>query len=305
MDVLTTITNQTCDCSTHAALPMHGPSKYIKAPIPSYSSLQELHLEPLPGLHKPNIDALYVQGIMSWIYSRLFQYLTPYSDPSMNREQGPVKFTDWEFYHAEKQYLENRLSIMDTEAPLSTLWEKVLELGDLKKTYCQCHVHREDRETNLLYQLNLHNTCGNRQLVNRVLLAKPSGFTALISSCMQIIGTSSQCNLLLYEVKPTTAGTFKVVELQSRPQPHDQMRCDHSDLYDNTMLHVCKNQLEEMSISQLLAFAKGKPMVEPTTDEDESLQEPGEESDSDDSTSSSGSYSIPDLVDSYYSCKIA
>ena len=87
---------------------------------------------------------------------------------------------------------------------------------------------------------------------------------------MQIIGTSSQCNLLLYEVKPTTAGTFQAVELQSRPQPHVQMRTNHSDLYDNTMVHVCQNQLEEMSISQLLAIAKGEPMVEPTTEEVES-----------------------------------
>ena len=52
VDVLNAVSNQTCDCSIHAALPMHGPSKYIKAPIPSYSSLQELHLQPLPGLHQ-------------------------------------------------------------------------------------------------------------------------------------------------------------------------------------------------------------------------------------------------------------
>ena len=31
-----------------------------------------------------------------------FQYLTPYSDPSMNREPEPVECSDWEFYHAEK-----------------------------------------------------------------------------------------------------------------------------------------------------------------------------------------------------------
>ena len=199
---------------------------------------------------------------MSWIYSRLFQYLTPYTDPSMNREQGLVKYSDWEFYHAEKHFLANRLSIMDSEVPLSTIWNRVLELGDLKKTYCQCQVHREDRETNLLYQLNLHNTCGNRQLVSRVLLAKPSGFTALVSSCMQIIGTSSQCNLLLYEVTPTTAGTFEAVELHCRPQPHLQMRTNHSDLSDNTMVHVCRDQQEKLSICNLLAQVKGEPMVE-------------------------------------------
>ena len=151
LHLLDTISNQTCDCSAHAALPMHGPSKYIKSPIPTYSSLQELHLQQLPGLHKPNLDDLYVRSVMSWIYSRLFQYLTPYSDPLMNREPGPVRCSDWEFYLAEKQFLENRLSIMNFEMPLTTIWEKVLELGDLKKTHCQCQVHREDREINLLY----------------------------------------------------------------------------------------------------------------------------------------------------------
>ena len=218
--------------ATIAALPMHGPSKYIKSPIPTYQQLQELHLQHLPGLHKPNLDDLYVRAVMSWIYSRLFQYLTPYTDPSMNREPGPVKCSDWEFYHTEKQFLENRLSIMDSDVPLSTIWERVLELSDLKKSYCRCKVHQEDRETNLLYQLQLHNTRENRKLVNRILQTKPSGFTALISSCMQIIGTSSQCNLLLYEATPTTAGTFEAVELHCRPQPHLQMRNNYNDLSD-------------------------------------------------------------------------
>ena len=59
-----------------------------------------------------------------------------------------------------------------------------------------------------------------------------------------------------------------------------------------------------MSICKLLALAKGEPMVEPTTDEDENFLESEEESDSNDSTSS-GAYSVPELVDSFYTCKIA
>ena len=304
VDLLDTISNQTCDCINHAAFPMHGPSKYIKSPIPTYQQLQELHLQHLPGLHKPNLDDYYVRAIMSWIYSRLFQYLTPYSDPSMNREPEPVKCSEWEFYHAEKQFLENRLSIMNFEAPLSTIWEKVLELGDLKKSYCQCKIHQEDRETNLLYQLKLHNTCGNRKLVNRILKSKPFGFTALISSCMQIIGTSSQCNLLLYEVTPTTAGTFEAVELHSRPQPHQEMRNNYSDLSDNTMVHVCRNNQEELSIYNLLAQVKGEEMVEVATDGVADFLDSEEESDSCDSTAGSTGSTIPDLVDSFNSCHI-
>ena len=300
-ELLDSISNQTCDCSTHAALPMHGPSKYIKASIPAYHTLQELHLKSLPGLHQPNLHDLYVRGVMSWIYSRLFQYLTPYSDPSMNREPGPVRCSDWEFYPPEKQFLENRLSIMNSEAPLQTIWEQVLELGDLKKTHCQCQVHREDRETNLLYQMKLHNTCGNRELVSKVLQSKPIGFTALISSCMQIIGTSSQCELLQYEVKPTRAGTFEAVELNSRPQPHTQIKDNYSDLSGDIMIHVCRDHQEELSISTLLAFVKGEPMVEIATDGVEDFLDSTRKSDSSSSTSGS---TIPDLVESFNSCHI-
>ena len=190
---------------------------------------------------------------------------------------------------------------MDSEAPLQTIWEQVLELGDLKKTHCQCQVHREDRETNLLYQMKLHNTCGNRELVNRVLQSKPLGFTALISSCMQIIGTSSQCELLQYEVKPTTAGTFKTVQLSSRPQPHIQMKENYSDLSGDIMIHVCRNHQEELSISTLLAFVKREHMVENATDGVEDFLDSTRKRDSSSSTSGS---TIPDLVDSFNSCKI-
>ena len=178
LQLLDSISNQTCDCCNHAALPMHGPSKYIKESIPAYHTFQELHLKSEPELqqHQPNLDDLYVRGVMSWIYARLFQYLTPYTEKSMNKEPGPVRCSVLEFYPAENQFLENRLSILHSDDPLQTIWEKVLQLGDLKKTHCQCQTHREDRETNLLYQLKLHNTCGNRDLVSKILRSKPLGF---------------------------------------------------------------------------------------------------------------------------------
>ena len=164
--------------------------------------LQQIHQGLDPVLSRPNLHELYVKAVSSWIYARLYQYLTPYTDPAMNKKPGPIRREDWEFYHSERQFLENQLCTMDTEVPLSTIWEKLLELGDIKKTYCQCEVHQEDREINLLYQLKLHNTAGNRQLISRVMKAKPLGFTAVISSCQQIIGTASKCSLLLYEVTP-------------------------------------------------------------------------------------------------------
>ena len=190
---------------------------------------------------------------------------------------------------------------MEAEVPMSAIWNKILELGDLKKTYYQCRAHQEDRETNLLYQLKLHNTVGNRQLISRVLQAKPLGFTALVSFHQQIIGTASQCNLLQYEVTPTTAGTFEAVEQFCRPQPHNQVKCDFCDFSDNTLVHVCKEQHEEPSISHLLKLVKEEAMVETTTDEVDNFLDSAEEGDSCDSTSSSG---VPDLVESYNTCLV-
>ena len=209
MDTLDSISNQTCDCVNHAKFPMHGPSKYIKAPIPTYSLLKKLHQAEEADLARPNLHSLYVKAISSWIYARLFLYLTPYTNPCMNQQPGPVRRSSLEFYTPERQFIENQLCTMEAEMPMSTIWSKIMELGDLKKSHCQCQEHQEDREVNLLYQLKLHNTVGNRHLINRVLEARPLGFTALISSCQQIIGTASQCNLLQYEVTPTTAGTFE------------------------------------------------------------------------------------------------
>ena len=65
MELLDTISTQTCDCSYHAKLPMHGPSKYIKEPIPTYEQLQQLHKEQDPTLMKSDLQALYVQAITS------------------------------------------------------------------------------------------------------------------------------------------------------------------------------------------------------------------------------------------------
>ena len=118
---------------------------------------------------------------------------------------------------------------------------------------------------------------------------------------MQIIGTSSQCKLLQYEVKPTTAGTFEAVELNSRPQPHIQMKDNYSDLSGYIMIHVCRDHQEELSISTLLALVKGEPMVEIATDGVEAFLDSEKESDSNSSTSG---FTIPDLVDSFNSCQI-
>ena len=97
----------------------------------------------------------------------------------------------------------------------------VNQLMDLKKAHCACEVHQADREINLLYQLRLPNASTNRDVIRRVLQEMPHGFSAVISSCQQIIGTAVACELHLYEVVPTEAGTFEAVKKSCVKQPHD------------------------------------------------------------------------------------
>ena len=115
------------------------------------------------------------------LYARLYQYLTPYTDPTMNKKIGLTKPLDWEFHHAERTYLENRLSLMETEVNWQTRHKKLQHLADLKKAYCACKTHQEDRVLNLLYQLKLHNTSENRKLIHTILQEQPQGFSAVIN----------------------------------------------------------------------------------------------------------------------------
>ena len=133
MELLDTINTQTCDCSNHGDLPLHGPSKHIREPIPTYEKMQQLHQQLNPDLTRSDLQELYVNTIISWIYARLYQYLTPYTDPAMNKKIGLPKPLDWEFHHAERTYLENRLSLMETEVNWQTRHKKLQHLADLKK----------------------------------------------------------------------------------------------------------------------------------------------------------------------------
>ena len=58
------------------------------------------------------------------------------------------------------------------------------------------------------------------------------------------------------------------------------MKNNYCDFADNTLVHVCRNQQEELSINNLLAQVKGESMVENATDGVESFLDSEEESDS-------------------------
>ena len=103
---------------------------------------------------RSNLKVLNVQAIISWIYTRLYQYLNLYTDPSMNKKVGAKsKPLDWEFHHAERMFLEKRLSMMELNIKNLTKMKYLEHLADLKRAFCACEVHQTDREVNLLYQL--------------------------------------------------------------------------------------------------------------------------------------------------------
>ena len=250
---------------------MHGPSKYIKEPIPTYDQMQQLHLELDPKLQRSDLQELYVNAIISWIYARLYQYVTPYTNPTMIKKVGYQKPMNWEFYHAERSYLENKISLMEDEVNYQTRLRKLEHLADLKKAYCACEIHQEDRVINLLYQLKLHNTSDNRKLIHKILKEQPQGFSAVVSSCLQIIGMANTCELILYEITSLNDGTFEAVQQASRKQPHTTVKDVFLDFVDTSFAYVCSNKGEQHTIHNLFSEVKGLSMVENATDGEESF----------------------------------
>ena len=256
MELWDTISTQTCDCSYHDKLPMHGPSKYIKESIPTYEQLQQLHKEQDPTLMKSDFQALYVQAITSWIYARLYQYLTPYTDPTANKQVQGTKPTELEFHHAEREYLDNKLSLMDMDSTYNARVEKLQHLSDLKKANCMCAVHQMNREVNLLYGLKLPNTLKNRTVIKQGLKFMPQGFTTLVSSCQQITGSASVCELIEYEVTPNGDGTFRVEHLAYCEQPHGAIKNTYIDFSGQSFVYVCQDEDEQHTIESLFAQIK-------------------------------------------------
>ena len=143
---------------------MHGPSKYIKETIPTYDKLHQLHEEQDAILVKSDFQALYVQAITSWIYARLYQYLTPYTDPTANTQVQGAKPTDLDFHQAEREYLDNKLSLMDMDSTYNARVKSLQQLSDLKKANCMCAVHQMNRENNLLLWIEVTQYFGEQKI---------------------------------------------------------------------------------------------------------------------------------------------
>ena len=295
MELLYTISTQTCDCSFHAKLPMHGPSKYIKEPIPTYEQLQQLHKEQDPDLMTSELQALDVQAITSWIYARLYLYLTPYTDPSANNPVQGTKPTELEFHNAERLYLDNKLSLLDMDSTYLNRVHKILHLGDLKKANCTCTVHQMDRGINLLYGLKLPNTLENRTVIQQGLKQMPQGFNAVISSCQQITGTASVCELIEYAVTPNGDGSFQVEQLAFYKQPHTAIKDTYIDFAGQSFVYVCQDKDERHTIGSLFALVKRSTQMDDCSSESSSDSMEGHPSDGED---------VPDLVTSYYQCSV-
>ena len=229
---------------------MHGPFKFIKEPIPTYEQMQQLLQELDSDLMRSDLEVLYVQAIISWIYARLYLYLTPYTDPTMNKKIGTKsKPLDLKFLHAERMFIEKRFSLMELNITNLTKMKHLEHLADLKRTFCACEVHKSDWEINLnlLYQLKLPNTVENRQVIKQVLQSMPQGFSAVVSSCPQIIGTAGACELFHYEATPTNDGTFEAVMKSSIKQPYVTIKDAYIDFSGTSFVYLCTNKERKRS----------------------------------------------------------
>ena len=127
----------------------------------------------------------------------------------------------------------------------------------------------------------------------------PHGFFAVISSCQQIIGPAAACELYLYEVVPTTPGTFQAVKTSCVKHPHDTIKDAYIDFSGTSFVYACCNKEGEHTITSLFADVKRLSMVEHATDVTHQLMD-AEEDASFTTTSfkTTTASSLPDFVDS-------
>ena len=79
----------------------------------------------------------------------------------------------------------------------------------------------------------------------------PNGFTMLVSSCQQITGSASVCELIEYGILPNGDGTFHVNKFYSCEQPHDAIKSTYIDFSGQSFVYVCQDEDEQHSIGSL------------------------------------------------------
>ena len=223
--MLHNIADQTCDCDFHKTNIICGPSKMLKEPVPEYAAYKNQLSETRPEISEAEHKYLYQKAIVSWLNARLFLYITPYSVFDILSETRPSwigQFDPYvrEFSEGDRVYLERALMQMGINTQMKRI-KKLEQLALLKKSYCLCRTHINQRIDKFLEAINLDvNNPRQRKMALEMFNILEQKFYVLMGSCTQKNGTCMTCQELLYEVTANQQGGFDVITLSSKPQHH-------------------------------------------------------------------------------------
>ena len=225
LQMLHNIADQTCDCDFHKKNIICGPSKMLREPVPEYVAYRSQLSETRPEISKTEHKYLYQKAIVSWLNARLFLYITPYSVFDILSETRPSwigQFDPYvrEFSEGDRVYLEHALMQMGINTQMKRI-KKLEQLALLKKSYCLCRTHINQRIDKFLEAINLDvNNPRQRKMALEMFNILEQQFYVLMGSCTQKNGTCMTCQELLYEVTANQQGGFDVKTLSSKPQHH-------------------------------------------------------------------------------------
>ena len=225
LQLLHNIVDQTCDCDFHKKNIICGPSKMLREPVPEYAAYKSQLSETRPEISEAEHKYLYQKAIVSWLNARLFLYITPYSVFDILSETRPSwigQFNPYvrEFSEGDRVYLEPALMQMGISTQMKHI-KKLEQLALLKKSYCLCRTHINQRIDKFLEALNLDvNNPRKRKMALEMFNILEQQFYVLMGSCTQKNGTCMTCQEFLYEVTANQQGGFDVKTLSSKPQHH-------------------------------------------------------------------------------------
>ena len=99
--------------------------------------------------------------------------------------------------------------------------KKLEQLALLKKSYCLCRAHINQRIDKFLQAIFLDvNNPRKRKMALEMFNILEQQFYILMGSCTQKDGTCMTCHKLLYEITANQQGGFDVKTLSSKPQQH-------------------------------------------------------------------------------------
>ena len=173
-----------------------------------------------------------------------FLYITPYSVFDILAETRPSwigQFDPYvrEFSEGDRVYLERALMQMGINTQTKRI-KKLEQLALLKKSYCLCRTHINQRIDKFLEAINLDvNNPRKRKMALEMFNILEPQFYVLMGSCTQKDGTCMTCQELLYEITANQQGGFDVKTLSSKPQHHTSDCTPYINYNSWQIAHLC------------------------------------------------------------------